>query len=165
MTINNPIIRNNRGASVTRVGSITKDAESRFVGTSGKQVCNVTVALNDRYKNANGDDEEIVTWLKVAAWGNAAEVLSQAKKGMVVIVHGRMGGDGFTGKDGKQVNQPTLTVNQKNHLTIFNNWTEANDTEMPENWPYVTGGWKNPNGSNESVSSSDPSASRDEIPF
>lgn len=70
--------------SLTIIGNLTRDPELRTT-TSGKSVCNFTVAVNRR-KQVEGQPD--ADFFKVAAWNqlgeNCAKYLSKGKKVSVV---------------------------------------------------------------------------------
>ena len=53
------------------IGNLTKDPEMRST-QSGVAVCNFTIAVNRRFKNANGEQE--TDFLNVIAWRQLAEL-------------------------------------------------------------------------------------------
>ena len=80
------------------VGNVGKDAEMRFT-PSGQAVTSFSVATNREYKNAtNGETVKETIWFRVTTWGKQAEVCNQyVKKGMKVLVDGRLSPDKETG--------------------------------------------------------------------
>ena len=75
---------------VTLIGNLTRDPEIRTV-SSGSQVCEISLALNRTWSDANGQKQEEVTFIDINFWGkngeNAAKYLS---KGSAVYVEGRL---------------------------------------------------------------------------
>ena len=70
------------------IGRVGKDPEMRYTPT-GKAVTNFSVATSNKY----GDKEE-TTWFRVVTWQKQAEVCNQyVKKGMLVMVEGRLNPD------------------------------------------------------------------------
>lgn len=71
-------------------GNITRDPELRST-PSGAKVCSFSVAVNRTYRDANGANQESVSFIDCSAWGKAAEILEQyAKKGTGILVSGRL---------------------------------------------------------------------------
>ena len=71
-------------------GNITRDPELRTT-PSGVKVTSFSVAVNRVYKDANGNNQESVSFIDCSAWGKAAEVINQyAKKGTGILVSGRL---------------------------------------------------------------------------
>jgi single stranded DNA-binding protein len=71
-------------ASLNRVylvGNLTKDPELKFI-PSGTAVANLRMATNRRWKAANGEAKEEVTFVGVVVWGKQAEACGEyLKKG------------------------------------------------------------------------------------
>lgn len=71
-------------------GNLTRDPELRST-PSGAKVCSFTVAVNRTYKDANGANQESVSFIDCSAWNRLAEVIQQyGKKGSGVLVCGRL---------------------------------------------------------------------------
>lgn len=80
-------------ASFNRVillGNVTRDLELRYI-PSGMAVTDLGLAVNHRYKNANGDWVEEATFVDVTLWGRTAEVACEyLSKGSPVLIEGRL---------------------------------------------------------------------------
>ncbi|PAY19217.1 single-stranded DNA-binding protein [Rhodopirellula sp. SM50] len=75
---------------VILVGNLTRDIELRYI-PSGQAVSDVTVAVNDRRKTANGEWVDEPTFVDVTLWGRNAEVASEfLSKGSPVLIEGRL---------------------------------------------------------------------------
>jgi len=69
-------------------GHLVEDPDLHYT-PSGKMVANFRIGSNREYKNANGEKVTEVTWLKIVAWGNLAEIVHNlCAKGSHVIVEG-----------------------------------------------------------------------------
>lgn len=78
------------------VGNVGKDAEMRYT-PSGQAVTSFSVATNRQYTSKEGVVKETV-WFRVTTWGKQAEACNQyVKKGMKVLVEGRLTPDKETG--------------------------------------------------------------------
>jgi single-strand DNA-binding protein len=77
--------------SVTIVGNITRDPESRFTQT-GRQTTTFGVAVNRSWRNQQTQEwEERTSFFNVVTWAQLAEnVSSSLQKGMRVVVTGRL---------------------------------------------------------------------------
>ena len=77
--------------SVTIVGNITRDPESRFTST-GRQTTSFGVAVNRSWRNQQTQEwEERTSFFNVVTWAQLAEnVSSSLTKGMRVLVTGRL---------------------------------------------------------------------------
>jgi len=80
------------------VGRITQDARISTLD-SGKQVVNFSVAVNERYRNKQGERMEITDYFDCAYWLSAgvARVLTQ---GTLVELTGRVSARAWTDKEG-----------------------------------------------------------------
>ena len=75
---------------VILVGNLTKDPELKFI-TSGSAVANLRMAINRKWKDAQGQQKEEVCFVGVVVWGKQAEACGEyLKKGSPVMVEGRL---------------------------------------------------------------------------
>jgi single-strand DNA-binding protein len=83
--------------TVIIVGNVGRDAEMRYT-PSGQAVASFSVATNRQYTASNGEQVKETIWFRISAWGKQAEVCNQyVKKGMKVLVEGRLTADQGTG--------------------------------------------------------------------
>lgn len=81
-------------------GNLTKDPEVRYT-VNKKAFARFTVAVNNNFKNANGEVQESTDYINVVVWGNQAENCGKyLKKGRPVLVEGRIQTSSFEAKDG-----------------------------------------------------------------
>jgi single-strand DNA-binding protein len=86
---------------VVIMGNITRDIELRYT-PSNTAVTDISVAINEKRKGANGEWIEEVTFVDVTLWGRTAEVASQyLGKGSPILIEGRLKQDTWE-KDGKK---------------------------------------------------------------
>ena len=79
------------------VGNVGRDAEMRYT-PSGAAVASFSVATNRQYTASSGEQVKETIWFRVSAWGRQAEICNQyVKKGMKVLVEGRLTADQETG--------------------------------------------------------------------
>jgi single-strand DNA-binding protein len=79
------------------VGNVGKDPEMRYT-PSGQAVTSFSVATNRQYTTGNGEQVKETIWFRVTTWGKQAEVCNTyVKKGMKVLVEGRLTPDKATG--------------------------------------------------------------------
>jgi single-strand DNA-binding protein len=83
------------------VGHLGRDPETR-VFPSGDQVCNVTIATSEKWKDKqSGEMREATEWHKVVFNGKLAEIAAQyLRKGAQVYVEGSIKTRKYTDKDG-----------------------------------------------------------------
>jgi single-strand DNA-binding protein len=68
-----PEIGVNRVILIGRAGA---DAELRYT-SNGKAVANFSLAINESFKNGDGEQRERVQWVRCVAWGRPAEVCAE----------------------------------------------------------------------------------------
>lgn len=79
------------------VGNVGRDAEMRYT-PSGQAVASFSVATNRQYTASSGEQVKETVWFRISAWGKQAEICNQyVKKGMKVLVEGRLTADQGTG--------------------------------------------------------------------
>lgn len=87
-------------------GRLTKDAEFKTVGTNGKLLLTLDVAVNTGF----GDSKQTL-FMKVNMWGDRGEkIVSFLKKGTLVAVSGQLSVNTWTGKDGEQRQDLVITT-------------------------------------------------------
>jgi single-strand DNA-binding protein len=75
---------------VLLMGNLTRDVEIRFT-PNNQAVGNFGLAINRKYKTADGQIHEEVTFVDCEAWGKTAEVMKQyLGKGRAAFVEGRL---------------------------------------------------------------------------
>ncbi len=86
---------------VDLVGRLTRDPELRHT-TSGRAVCQISLAINRTFTNQNGERE--ADFINVVVWDKQAENVSKyVTKGRLVSVEGRLQSRSYDGNDGKKV--------------------------------------------------------------
>lgn len=85
---------------VLLMGRLTRDIELRYT-PSNQAVANIGLAVNRRWRNKDGQDQEETTFVDCEAWGRTAEVMSQyLAKGRPVFIEGRLRLDTWQDKEG-----------------------------------------------------------------
>lgn len=114
---------------VTFAGNLTRDPESREISEKSS-VCQVTLANNRRYKGADGETKEDVTFMDCEAWGKTGELLQQyLTKGSPLMVTGRLKQEQWQDKDGNRRTRVKIVVEQ-----LFfqgNRATDRTDEPLP----------------------------------
>ena len=81
---------------ITVIGNAGQDPRAN-VTTTGKDVANFTIAVNEKH----GENEK-TTWFKVAAWNGLAKVVAEhVKKGRQLFVQGRVSLETWTDESGQ----------------------------------------------------------------
>lgn len=113
------------------VGNLTRDPELK-VTASNRRFTIMTVAVNDFWKNQNGELVKKATYLSVIAWGSLAEnCVKYLKKGRSVMVEGRIETDRYEDKSG--VKQNVTRINCSNILFLENSSRKDNEDEDNDN--------------------------------
>jgi len=80
-------------ASLNKVflmGNLTRDPEIKY-GKSGAAVSELGLAVNRRFKTADGQDRDEVCFVNVVVWNRQAETCGEyLRKGSPVLVEGRL---------------------------------------------------------------------------
>lgn len=85
---------------VILAGNLTRDPDSRQVGQ--QTVCDLGVAVNERWKDKAGKQQDRAVFVDVVAWGATADNCARfLRKGSPVLVEGRLQFDQWE-KDGEK---------------------------------------------------------------
>lgn len=75
---------------VILIGNLTRDPEVRFT-PKGTAVCDLSIAVNRKWRDDSGNTQEEVTYVEIAVWGKTAENCGQyLKKGSSACFEGRL---------------------------------------------------------------------------
>ena len=98
---------------VVLVGNLTRDPELRYT-PSGTAVSEISLAINDKRKNASGEWVEETTFVEVTLWARTAEVASEyLTKGSSVLVEGRLKLDQWEDKENGQKRSKLRVVGER----------------------------------------------------
>ena len=86
---------------VTILGNLTRDAELRYT-PSGAAVTRFSVAVNERFRDRTGNDQERTHYVDVNVWRELAEACGELRRGDPVFVIGRLVNDSWTDRDGNK---------------------------------------------------------------
>lgn len=85
---------------VMLMGNLTRDPELRYL-PSNMAVVGLGLAVNRRWRNQQGEQQEETTFIDCEAFGKQAEVINQyLKKGRPVYLEGRLKLDQWQDRDG-----------------------------------------------------------------
>jgi len=91
-------------------GNLTRDVEIRYT-PSGTAVGNTGIAVNRRFKAANGEQREETLFIDLTLFGRTAEIAHQyLRKGRSVLVDGRLTLEQWTAQDGTKRSKHSVTV-------------------------------------------------------
>jgi single-strand DNA-binding protein len=92
-------------------GNVTRKPELKFTA-SGTAVCNLGIAVNEKWKDANGQEREDVYFADCELFGRRAEVTAQyLDKGSSVLVEGSLRRSTWE-KDGKTHSATRIKVDK-----------------------------------------------------
>jgi single-strand DNA-binding protein len=102
---------------VILVGNLGRDPETRTF-PSGDQVCNVTLATTDKWKDKQtGEPKEATEWHRLVFNGRLAEIAAQyLRKGSQIYVEGQIRTRKYTDKDGVEKYATDIRVDQMQML-------------------------------------------------
>lgn len=90
---------------VILMGNLTRDPELR-VTPKGTAVCQVGIAVNQSYRDKEGNTREETTFVDVDVFGRQAEVIAKyMSKGRPILVEGRLKLDSWETKEGDKRNK------------------------------------------------------------
>jgi single-strand DNA-binding protein len=92
-------------------GVLGNDCEIRVVGN--RKAINLTVAVNQDYKDHDGHKVEKTEWVKAVLWKNSdqsTKVTEFLKKGQKVFIEGIPTSEGYESKDGNVKSSLIVTV-------------------------------------------------------
>lgn len=119
------------------IGRLTADAQVRSL-SNDKQVVNFSVAVNDSYRNKQGERIEQTTFFDCALW-NRPKVAAILKKGALVELSGRVIPRAWINKDGEakaglNFNTAAITLHssgKKNSEQPVTNNSQAETDDLP----------------------------------
>jgi single-strand DNA-binding protein len=86
---------------VQLIGRLGRDPETRFT-PKGSKVCSFSVAVDHKWRGAEGESRESTDWFNIEAWGRLGEICQEyLHKGRLVFVEGRLRTDQYE-KDGEK---------------------------------------------------------------
>ena len=115
-------------------GNLTRDPELK-VTASNRRFTIMTIAINDFWKNQNGELIKKANYLNVIVWGTLAEnCVKYLKKGRSVMVEGRIETDKYEDKNG--ITQNVTRINC-NNIIFLESSIKKNNEEKEENSTYL----------------------------
>jgi single-strand DNA-binding protein len=98
---------------VILIGNLTREPELKFL-PKGTAICNISMAVNRRWKNEVGEEKEDVYFADCKSFGKQAEVLAQyVKKGHPLMIEGRLSREEWEDKQtGAKRNATRIIIEQ-----------------------------------------------------
>jgi single-strand DNA-binding protein len=98
---------------VILMGHLTRDPELRTLPGSETTVCDFALAVNRRWKDADGNDREEVLFIDCAAFGKTGQTIGEnLAKGRPVHVEGRLKFEQWEQEDGQRRSKHRVVVEQ-----------------------------------------------------
>jgi single-strand DNA-binding protein len=98
---------------VILMGHLTRDPELKTLPNSDTQVCDFSLAVNRRWKDANGGDREEVLFIDCAAFGKTGEAIAGSlTKGRPIHIEGRLRLEQWEQEDGQRRSKHRVVVEQ-----------------------------------------------------
>ena len=122
---------------VSMIGRLTKIPDIRQTNT-GKNVCTFTLAVNRRYKDADG--KTTADFFTVQAWEKLAELCARyLDKGSKVFVSGELRNRSYEAKDGSKRTVTEIIANEIEFLSPksgsvtppVEEWEQVKDSDLP----------------------------------
>lgn len=138
------------------IGNLGADPDLKQT-SSGRSVCNLSIACNEKFKDKSGERQERTEWVRVTVWGEQAEACAKyLAKGRQVYCEGRLTTRSYDDKEGK-----------KRYLTeiIAEKVVFLGGGERSEGGQKPQGGKRGWGGGQDTGSSGPPPAGDDDIPF
>lgn len=75
---------------VQLIGRLGRDPELKSI-PNGKKVCEFSMAVNRRWKNKGGENQDVTDWFNIEAWDRLGEICGEyLRKGSLIFVEGRL---------------------------------------------------------------------------
>lgn len=95
---------------VMLMGNLTRDPELRYT-PNNTAVANIGLAVNRRWRNQQGEQQEETTYVDCEAWSRQAEVMNEyMRKGKPIYIEGRLRLDQWQDKDGNNRSRLKVVV-------------------------------------------------------
>ena len=122
------------------MGRLTRDPEVRYSqGDSQMAIARFSLAVDRRYKKQG--DETTADFFNCTAFGKQAEFVEKyLKKGIKVVVTGRIQNDNYTNKDGQKVYSVQIIVEEIEFAeSKANSQNNDSNSQPPTDIPYADG--------------------------
>ena len=94
-------------------GNLTRDPEVRAIGSTGTQVCELGVAVNERIKNQQtGEWEDRPNYFDVTVWSGMGDWAARSlHKGAGVVIEGRLRYEAWETPEGQKRSKVKIVAN------------------------------------------------------
>ena len=101
---------------VILIGRTGADTELKYT-SNGKAVANFSLAINESFKNGDGEQREHVEWARCVAWGRLAEICGEFLiKGARAYAEGRLQTRKYDDREGNEHTVSEVVVRQLRFL-------------------------------------------------
>jgi single-strand DNA-binding protein len=118
----------NSSVTVTLKGNLTRDVEMSYT-TEGHALVKLSMAVNDRWRDRNGEMQERVNFVDCALWRELAETHNSLAKGQPVRITGTLRVESWTNPDGEPRSKLTVTATT---VTALQRRTNSQSVELEE---------------------------------
>jgi len=113
--------------TVILLGNCGKDPEIRYTA-SGKPVAKVSLAINENYKDNQGNWQQRTHWISIVAWQRLAEVVGDyVQQGTRLYVHGRLNTESWEDRNSGEKRYRTSVIAEK--LIVLGNGRQASGND------------------------------------
>lgn len=131
------------------IGNLGRDAEVRMAGAS--KVANFSIAISEKWKDQNGQQQEKTEWVNLVAWKGLADVAEKFfKKGVKLYVEGKLVTRSFD-KEGQ--------THYRTEIVLQNFEFCGGQQAKPQQQPY------SPGGAQAQEYNQEPPVNDDDLPF
>lgn len=114
---------------VMLIGNLTRDPELSSI-SSGVSVCRFSIAVNRRFRNANGETE--TDFFNIVAWRGLADTCAQyLRKGLKVCIIGQIQNRSYEDKDGVRRYATDIIADEVEFLTPKGESSANSTVEKP----------------------------------
>ena len=115
---------------VILMGNLTRNPETTFT-PSNTAICKFGMAVNRKYKGADGQQKEDVCFVDITAFARTAEIVQQyVHKGDLLFVEGRLNFSSWTAQDGGKRSKLDVVVE---NIQLMPNGQQNGNTAPQQN--------------------------------
>lgn len=118
------------------IGRIGKDPETRYM-SNGDAVTNITLAVDESYKNKSGDRVDKVEWVNIVFYRKLSEIAGKyLKKGGLIFISGKQETRKYTDKNGIERYTTQIIANEMKMLgskKTDSSQEQSNESEQNHN--------------------------------
>ena len=117
---------------VMLIGYAGADSEMKFT-PGGTPLATFSLAVNETYKNGNGEKKSNTLWIRCVAWRRVAEIVGEhVTKGKYLLVEGRLQLRSYEDRQGQKRDMTEVVVNSLRFLGPAKNGNGANSAQSPK---------------------------------